>query len=97
MTGKIPPGYSIRDVQFELASIAKQQKEGGVIEFGGNGLNSLTFDQVIALCNMVPEIFNAEIAVTEVFQDAVKFLQKKYGINEQEVRSLYMQPDKNAI
>ena len=96
LTGKIPQGYSIRDVQLELASMAKQKKEGGVIEFGGSGFNSLTFDQVTALCNMVPEIFNAEIAVTEVFQDAIKFLQKKYGISEREIRSLYMQSDEDA-
>lgn len=96
LTGKIPPGHSIRDVQLELALIAKQRDESTVIEFGGRGLDTLSFEQVAALCNMVPEIFNAEIAVTEIFRGAITFLQERYGLSEQEIRTLYVQPDAQA-
>jgi 3-isopropylmalate/(R)-2-methylmalate dehydratase large subunit len=97
LSGKIPPGYSIRDVQFELAAMAKQQKESSAVEFGGSGFNSLSFDQVAALCNMVPEIFNGEIAVTEIFEDAIKVLKEQFGISEKKAHNLYMKPDKDVV
>ena len=97
LTGKLPKGLTIRDVQLELAATTKVPTGTAVIEFGGKGLNTLSFGQVVALCNMVPEIFvGAEMAVTEPFTAGIEFLQKKYGISEQKARELYGLPDEGS-
>lgn len=97
LTGKLPKGLTIRDVQLEIAATTNTPEGTAVIEFGGPGLDTLTFGQVTALCNMVPEVFvGAEMAVTEPFTSGIEFLQKKYGISEQEARALYGLPDEGS-
>ncbi|OGK25077.1 hypothetical protein A3A46_04025 [Candidatus Roizmanbacteria bacterium RIFCSPLOWO2_01_FULL_37_13] len=95
-TGSLPPGFSIRDVQLELTATFKPKQSGMVVEYGGGGLNTLNLDQVAALCNMVPEIFVSEVAVTEAFEAGVKFLVDKFGMTEDEAINLYGKPDPNC-
>jgi 3-isopropylmalate/(R)-2-methylmalate dehydratase large subunit len=93
LTGKLPHGVTIRDAQLELASIPrKSTHKATVIEFGGPGLKTLSVDQVAALCNMVPEIFMGDIAVTEAYPAGIELLQKKYRIPEKEAKKLYGTP-----
>lgn len=94
--GSLPAGLSIRDAQLELAATVESKSGISIIEFGGNGLNTLTFEQVAALCNMVPEVFNAEIAVTEVFEAGVKHLQDHLGISREDAIKLYGYPEENC-
>jgi 3-isopropylmalate/(R)-2-methylmalate dehydratase large subunit len=93
-TGKLPAGMTIRDVQLELATIPRKSNGNAtVIEFGGPGLNTLSFDQVAALCNMVPEIFQGDIAVCESFTSGIKYLNNRHGIPEKKIQKLYGVPD----
>jgi 3-isopropylmalate/(R)-2-methylmalate dehydratase large subunit len=95
-TGSIPDGVSIRDVQLLLASQVTKHVQTSVIEFGGPGFRALSFDQVVALCNMVPEVFNAEVAITECFDAGVAYVSKTFGISETESRNLYGKPEAGA-
>lgn len=93
-SGILPKGLTIRDVQLELAATTMVPSGTAVVEFGGSGLDTLTFGQVSALCNMVPEVFvGCEMAVTEAFKSGIDFLEEKYGIAEHEARDLYQIPD----
>ncbi len=94
--GKLPPGTSIRDAQLELASRTKYYQGTSVVEFGGTGFNSLNRDEVVALCNMVPEVLNGEIAVTEAYSDGVTDLMDRFGMSEEEALNLYGVPDENC-
>jgi len=97
LVGKLPEGHSVRDAQLELAASVNPVKSGMVIEYGGPGLNTLTFDAVAALCNMTPEVFRgSEMAVTEAFAAGVKHLQEKFGISEDEAVKLYGVPETNC-
>lgn len=96
LTGSIKPGISIRDIQFELAQSVKNIPSGTVIEFGGTGFNRLSVDYVAALCNMVPELFNAETAVCEKFEAGVSYLSKKLKISKKQASALYVKPDKKC-
>jgi 3-isopropylmalate/(R)-2-methylmalate dehydratase large subunit len=46
---------------------------------------------------MVPEMFNAETAVTESFQAGIQYLVDRYGLTEQDAKELYGKPDPDAI
>lgn len=93
LSGKLPPGVTIRDAQLELGALYKPINDVGIVEFGGSGLDTLTVGQVAALCNMVPEIFLAECAVTEPYTAGIKFLRERHGIEEDEIRHLFCLPD----
>ena len=95
-SGSLPAGVTVRDAQLELAATVEPVQQGLVIEYGGEGLNTLTFEQVAALCNMVPEVFNAEVAVTEAFEAGMNYLQEKFEISEEEALNLYGMPEKNC-
>lgn len=96
LTGNLPPGLSIRDVQLELAGTLKVDPTVRVVEFGGSGFKRLSFDQVAALCNMIPEVFNAETAVTESFEAGIAWLQSQWGIDRGLGETLYGEPESNA-
>lgn len=92
--GSLPFGISIRDAQLEMAATILPPKGTSIVEFGGTGLNTLTFSQVAALCNMVPEVFmGADIAVTERYSAGIDYLFSTHGIPEEEADSLYGIPD----
>lgn len=95
LLNSLPPGHSIRDAQLELAATVTNVN-ASVVEFGGDGLNKLSFEQVAALCNMVPEVFNAEIAVTEAFAAGINYLQEKFGISSEEAENLYGLPEEDC-
>lgn len=95
-TGQLPPGHHIRDAQLELAYLSNSIRATEVIEFGGEGLNNLSFDQVAALCNMVPEVFNGKIAVTEAFQSGIEYLVNRYQMSKEKAMELYSMPELNA-
>lgn len=95
LTNQIPKGLSIRDVQLNLARIAKDIPSGLVVEFGGQGINTLSFEQVAALCNMVPEVFTAELAVTEAYEAGIQFL-GKHGIDRETAIKMYGTSDPNC-
>jgi homoaconitase/3-isopropylmalate dehydratase large subunit len=89
LSGKLPWGLSIRDAQLELAAGTVSESPVAVVEYGGVGLDNLSLDQVVALCNMVPEVFGAEVAVTESFTAGVKYLKERWGIDEEEGERMY--------
>lgn len=91
-SGCLPPGTTIRDAQLELAANVIPTKSGAVVEFGGKGINTLTLEEVAALCNMVPEVFNAEMAVTEAFEAGINYLNDKFGIDKEIAYQLYGLP-----
>ena len=94
--GQLPAGLTIRDAQLELAATVKPPVRTSVVEFGGSGLDNLTFSQVAALGNMVPEVFWGDIAVTQTFKSGVFYLQQKYNLSETQVLNLYGMPDPNC-
>src|SRR3989338_3067376 len=93
---KLPPGITLRDALLEITATVKPLETGMVIEYGGSGLNGLTFDQVAAACNIVPDIFKAETAVTEPFAAGIRYLQEKFGISENDAIELYGTPQKGC-
>ncbi|GIW59286.1 MAG: 3-isopropylmalate dehydratase large subunit [Patescibacteria group bacterium] len=95
-TGTLMRGSSIRDAQLELAGSVRPNQNNMIIEYGGSGIHSLSMDQVVALCNMVPEVFNTPTAVTEPFKAGIAYLSRKLGISEDEAYALYDQPDTNC-
>jgi len=96
LTGTLPPGASIRDVQLQLAGSVKPTEDNMVVEVGGTGINSFSMDQMVAFCNMTPEVFNASTMVTEPFDAGIKWLSNRLGIPEEEAREMYDIPDKDA-
>lgn len=102
LSGTLPPGTTIRDAQLAMAHDYKKLviegliKSGTVIEFGGVGMHSLRFEHVVALCNMIPENFNAEIAVTERYQAGIDYLVRRFGMSLEEAENLYDTPDPNC-
>lgn len=96
LKGELPFGTTIRDAQLEMAGRIKPPFGTSVIEFGGAGFSSLSMDAVAALCNMVPEIFIGDIAVTEPYAGCIKFLKETYGLPEETVHLLFGSPGKNA-
>ncbi|MDQ3098826.1 MAG: aconitase family protein [bacterium] len=92
-SGSLLRGSSIRDAQLELAGTVRPLQNNMIVEYGGSGIDTLSMDQVVALCNMVPEVFNTPTAVTEPFKAGIRYLSKKLGISEDEARSLYDLPD----
>lgn len=96
LKGILPPGASIRDVQLQLARSVKPAEDNMVVEVGGVGINSLSMDQMVAFCNMTPEVFNASTMVTEPFDAGVKWLTKRFNISEDEAREMYDMPDPDA-
>lgn len=93
LSGKLPPGVTIRDAQLELGSTYQPMKDISIVEFGGNGLDTLTVGQVSALCNMVPEIFLAECAVTEAYSAGLRFLNDRHTSDAESARALFGNPD----
>ncbi|OGG04939.1 hypothetical protein A2Z33_06615 [Candidatus Gottesmanbacteria bacterium RBG_16_52_11] len=96
LTGTLPEGVTIRDAQLSMAKDITAKPGASVIEFGGSGLMSLSFEAVAALCNMVPETFLGDAAVTENFPAGAAYLGDRYGISGEESRTLYGMPDPDA-
>lgn len=93
LSGILPPGTGIRDAQLAMAGKITASHGASVIEFGGAGLNSLTFDQVVSICNMIPETFLGDVAVTEAYQAGVNYLADRYSISPDKAARLYCHPD----
>jgi 3-isopropylmalate/(R)-2-methylmalate dehydratase large subunit len=96
LSGKLPAGCHIRDAQLEMAAGFRPEGNASVVEFGGEAMENLSFDQVTALCNMVPEVFNGEIAVTEAFPAGVREMQARWEMTAAEATELYGKPDQKC-
>lgn len=99
LTGELPAGVSIRDAQLQWARNYKEEiKAGGlsdipdVVELAGAALDNLSLEDIEAICNMVPEVWLAEVAAVPAFRAGVEHLMKKWGMTEEEAIELYGRP-----
>ena len=99
LTGELPAGVSIRDAQLQWARSYKEElKERGlidipdVVELAGPALDKLSLEDVEAICNMVPEVWMAEVAAVPAFRAGVENLVKKWKMSGEEASELYGYP-----
>jgi 3-isopropylmalate/(R)-2-methylmalate dehydratase large subunit len=102
-TGELPQSASGKDVMLYLAHMAKRraggkdrvQFTGRVLEFGGEGLESLTADDQWVLTNMATEC-SAKTGIIEPNAVLRTYLVEQRGISKQEVDESFVWPDEGA-
>lgn len=101
--GKMPQGCSGKDVMLLLAHIAQQRAQkkdgvlitGRVLEFTGEGLESMTADDQWVLGNMATEC-SAEAGIVAPNKILEDYLVAKRGMITEEVRNSFVAPDDTA-
>ena len=94
--GQLPPGCTIRDAQLQQAANFSPGKEEIAVIFSGEGLNNLHTDQIIALNNMAPEVYNAAISVTAKNDPGIDYLIQRWGMTRKEAELLYIEPEEGC-
>jgi 3-isopropylmalate/(R)-2-methylmalate dehydratase large subunit len=98
LVGKLPPGTSAKDVMLHiLATYAKREDTlNRVMEFGGDGLFSLSPDERATLANMATEC-TARGAVMEVDDTMLRWIaERRPGASVDALRAKVVTPDPGA-
>jgi 3-isopropylmalate/(R)-2-methylmalate dehydratase large subunit len=98
LTGRLPEGVTAKDVMlYILANHAKGQLTlDRVMEFGGEGLSSLSPDERATLANMATEC-SAKAGVTEGDEEMLAWIaQRRPGVAVHELRRKLVAPDPGA-
>jgi 3-isopropylmalate/(R)-2-methylmalate dehydratase large subunit len=96
--GKLSPGVTAKDVMLHiLATYAKREETlDRVMEFGGDGLFSLTPDERATLANMATEC-SARGAVMEVDDVMLRWIaERRPGVTVEQLRTKVVTPDVGA-
>jgi 3-isopropylmalate/(R)-2-methylmalate dehydratase large subunit len=100
-SGKLPPSVSGKDIMLFLAHVAKgragrhDEFTGRVLEYGGEGLTSLSADDQWVLTNMATEC-SAKTGIIEPNEVLTTYLVEKRGMSTEEVQSTVVYPDEGA-
>jgi 3-isopropylmalate/(R)-2-methylmalate dehydratase large subunit len=99
--GALPPSVSGKDVMLFLAHMAKgragrsDEFTGKVLQYGGEGLDSLTADDQWVLTNMATEC-SAKTGIVEPNEVLTSYLVDKRGMSPEEVQQALIYPDEGA-
>jgi len=94
LTGTLPPSCTAKDVILYLAREGKLKGTftGRVMEFTGDGLAGLSFEEQAVLSNMSVEC-NALTAVMEPTEPMIRYLVERRGLKREEVEALLVFAD----
>tara|TARA_Y100000589_G_scaffold318268_3_gene345484 strand:+ start:3781 stop:5769 length:1989 start_codon:yes stop_codon:yes gene_type:complete len=98
LTGELDPGCTAKDVMLHILwNYAKNSDTlDRSMEFGGEGLRSLSMDERATLCNMATEC-SAKTGICEPDDATVKWImERREGLLEDDVRSSFVLPDPDA-
>lgn len=98
LTGELDPGCTAKDVMLHILwNYAKNSDTlDRSMEFGGEGLSSLSMDERATLCNMATEC-SAKTGICEPDDATVKWImERREGLLEDDVRSSFVLPDPDA-
>lgn len=99
LKGKFRDGVTSKDLMLSILAMQelKQQLIGSnrVFEFGGDGLNSLSFDQQIKLTNMAIE-GQGYTGILEPNEQMINFLMKSRNLSREEVEKVLVYSDEEA-
>ena len=98
LTGELDPGCTAKDVILHILwNYAKNSDTlDRSMEFGGEGLRSLSMDERATLCNMATEC-SAKTGICEPDDATVRWImERREGLIEDEVRSSFVLPDQGA-
>jgi 3-isopropylmalate/(R)-2-methylmalate dehydratase large subunit len=98
---ELPPSVSGKDIMLFLAHMAKGRAgrsgefTGRVLQYGGEGLKSLTADDQWVLTNMATEC-SAKTGIVEPNEVLTTYLVDKRGMSPEEVQQMIVYPDERA-
>jgi len=99
LIGELDPGCTAKDVILHILwrYAANSETLDRAMEFGGDGLASLSMDERATLCNMATEC-SAKTGICEPDGRTVQWLlARREGFTEQDIRSAFVLPDDGAI
>lgn len=96
-TGSLPEGCTGKDIMIALAGVNRREGtfSGKVMEFQGEGLESLTADDQWVLGNMATEC-SARTGIVAPNNAMKKYLVDKRGMTPEEVEASFVQADEGA-
>ena len=98
LVGTLDPGCTAKDVILHILwkYAANSETLDRSMEFGGQGLASLSMDERATLCNMATEC-SAKTGICEPDDRTVEWLvRRRPGLREEEVRDAFVLPDEGA-
>ena len=98
LVGTLDPGCTAKDVILHILwkYAANSETLDRSMEFGGQGLASLSMDERATLCNMATEC-SAKTGICEPDDRTVEWLvRRRPGLSEEEVRDAFVLPDEGA-
>jgi len=99
LRGRLAQGVTTKDFMLQLGAIPelkdKRLGSGRVLEFGGEALSKIPFDEQIKLTNMSVELLGFS-GIVEPNKQIVAYLQQQRGMRAEEVEELMILSDENA-
>jgi 3-isopropylmalate/(R)-2-methylmalate dehydratase large subunit len=99
LTGRLRPGVTAKDVMLHilLHHARKQLTLDRVMEFGGDGLFSLSMDERATLANMATEC-SARSGICEADEETARWIAaRREGATVADVRARFVRPDPGAV
>lgn len=97
--GRLRPGCTSKDVILKLLS-DEFVLDGGcidkAIEYGGEGINNWSLDELLVLTNMAVEAGATTGIIPEPTLAVINHLVRATGLSESEIRGMFVQSDKGA-
>jgi len=99
LRGKLKDGVTAKDLMLNILS-RRDMKDGliashKVLQFGGDGLLRIDFDDQVVLTNMAIE-GQAFTGIIEPNEKIINFVMEKHGLKREEVEAMLVYPDKDA-